>query len=367
MDATRFDILVVGSGMSGLTAAAAAAHRGLRVGLVSSGFGQFVFGAGCVERQELGAADRPELLGAAFGFFRGFAAQAGCPFAGGVGEQHVLPTILGTFQSVEMAPSTLMRGEPLPGERVAVVGIEGLSSFDPDFAAEMYAIHGERLGLRAAFAPHWITLSNPPGVPPGILQYANRYDRDLEFRRELLAALKPIAADAGLILIPGIFGQRADAAAYARFEADLGCRVGELSTLPPSAPGLRLYHALVGRLRQSEAEVFAGYPVSRLVVENRHCRGIDVAVPARTLRLSADTVVLASGAFSGALLGNGDFGVDPHLRPIDAAGAAIAENLYVIGALVPAAGRRGGNRRAILTGYRAGMLAAGREVCNAAG
>jgi flavin-dependent dehydrogenase len=48
MASNHFDVVVVGAGIAGMTAAAAAAGQGRKVGLVNAGFGLFVFGAGCV-------------------------------------------------------------------------------------------------------------------------------------------------------------------------------------------------------------------------------------------------------------------------------------------------------------------------------
>ncbi|MDR3436736.1 FAD-binding protein [Telmatospirillum sp.] len=361
MDSNRFDLIVVGAGLAGMTAAAAATERGLRVALVSSGFGMFVFGAGCIENRPLSKADRPELLEEAVGFFSEFTRQAGCPFRGAIASEVHLPTILGSFQTVSLAPFYLWSGAVSEAVRATVVGIDGLTSFDADFVTERLTNQAARLGLSTTYVARTISLPHEAGVTQSTLQFANRFDRDIEFRRTLLEALKPAARDADLIILPGLLGLRTGLEEISQLEQDLGCRLCELPTLPPSIPGLRLFHALDRRLRRIGVECFSGFPVTDLEFDGRRCVGVVTDTPARPRHLKAGSVILASGRFSGRLLGQSLSGFDGQLRPTDGDGRTIADNLHAVGALLSAQGGHGGNQRAILTGYRAGMLAAGQE------
>ncbi|MTJ84048.1 MAG: FAD-binding protein [Telmatospirillum sp.] len=361
MDSNRFDLIVVGAGLSGMTAAATGAARGLRVAQVFSGFGMFVFGAGSIGRQPLSAIETPDLRDEALTFFREFTRQAGCPFEGDIDGEARLPTVLGSFQSVSMAPSYVWSGIAGTPGLAAVVGIEGLSSFDADFVAERLNAEAGRLGLATAYTARRISLPHEAGVTPGTLHFANSFDRDPAFRAALLAALKPIAMTADLIIIPGLLGQRTGTDEIEQFRQELGTPICELPTLPPSVPGLRLFHALERRLRRDGVEFFSGFPVTSLLLADGHCDGVEIATPARPRRLSASSVILASGQFSGRLLGRQGSGFDDRLRPLDETGGAIGDNLYAAGAFLSAPGEHGGNQRAILTGYRAGMLAVGQE------
>lgn len=359
MESNRFDLIVVGAGISGMTAAAVAASHGRRVGLVNTGLGLFVFGAGCVESQQLLPNEAPEALGEAIDFFCEVARLAGCPFHGGLGEQHHLPTIMGSFQTVALAPFYLWHSDTAAAIRAAVVGIKDLSSFDANFTTERLTSNARRREFAGSYVAREITLSKELGAAASTLQFANRFDRDPKFREELLEALKPIGQNVDLIILPGILGLRSRLREISEFEQALGCLLCELPTLPPSVPGLRLFDALEAHLRRIGVEFFSGFPVKRLEIENGHCSGVLVDIPARSLPLHAESVVLASGQFSTHLLGTAFFGVDGQLRPITGSGAVIADNLYATGALLRSTGGQGGNERAILTGYRAGMSAAG--------
>lgn len=361
----HFDLIVAGAGIAGITSAAAAAGRGLRVALVSTGPGSFVLGAGCVEVQNM---DRgTPSLEEAMGFFRNLTELAGCGFRGGLDETRHIPTILGSFQTVSLAPFYMWNGDPEAAAQVAVVGIKGLSSFDCNFVAERLVYHAGKLGRGSTYVAREIELSTEEGTVAGTLQFGNRFDRDPKFRKELRDALKPIAAKASLIILPGILGLKSGQEEIEGLEKELGCLLCELPTLPPSIPGMRLFNRLEARLRRAGVEFFTGFPIQKLEVEKTHCTGILLDTPARPLRLSSETLILATGPFSGKLLGTPSFGVNSDLRPVDSAGALIADNMYAAGAILRGNSARGGNAMAILTGYAVGMLAAGAGVQYAQG
>ncbi|PKU23885.1 FAD-binding protein [Telmatospirillum siberiense] len=359
MESYRFDLVVVGAGIAGLTAAAAAAARGLRVGVVNAGFGLFVFGAGCVESRQLLPNEAPEKLGEAIEFFCDLTRRAGCPFRGGLDERRHLPTIMGSFQTIALAPFYLWNGDAAAQVRAAVVGIKGLSSFDAQFATERLNHNARRQDLNTSYVAREIELSWMPGTTATTLQLANRFDRDADFRRELQQALEPITRDTDLIILPGMLGLRSGLNEISDFERALDCPLCELPTLPPSVPGVRLSNAIERYLRKSGVEFFSGFPVRKIDLDGGRCQAVQIDAPARPLRLVGDEVILASGQFSAPLLGAEFFGVDGWLRPITRSGAVIAENLHVAGALLRSTGGHGGNERAILTGYRAGMSVAG--------
>ena len=188
--------------------------------------------------------------------------------------------------------------------RVAVVGIRGLSSFDSNFAAERLAYHASKLDRGSKYIAYEIELSTEEGTVPGTLQYGNRDDRDAHFREELRDALKPIAAKANAILLPGILGLKSGQMEIEWLENQLGCLVCEMATLPPSIPGMRLFNRLEARLRKAGVEVFTGFPIQQIEIENGHFKGVLLEAPARPLHLSSETLILATGPFSGRLLGD---------------------------------------------------------------
>ncbi|MFY9853149.1 MAG: FAD-binding protein, partial [Terracidiphilus sp.] len=128
MESDRFDVVVVGAGLSGLNAAGAAAHRNLKVALVATGPGSFVTGPGWLKVQGVARASAAPDLGEAITFFCEMARRAGCPFAGDISTAKYLPTLIGDFQSVALAPLLLWNAEPRDEVSTAVIGIRGLST-----------------------------------------------------------------------------------------------------------------------------------------------------------------------------------------------------------------------------------------------
>jgi glycerol-3-phosphate dehydrogenase subunit B len=356
----HFDVIVAGAGIAGLTSAAIAASRGLRVALASNGPGTFVFGAGCVELQNVDR-NAPGLEDA-IDFFSQLTELAGCSFCGRIGETRYIPTILGSFQKVSLAPFYLWNGDPVEASEVAVVGIRGLSSFDANFVAERLAYHAGKMDRGSRYVSYEISLSIAAETVPGTLQFANRYDREPRFRHELRDALKPIADKVGVIILPGILGLKSGHNEIEWLQRELDCKLCELPTLPPSIPGMRLYNRLESRLRNIGVEFFTGFPIQQLELNAGRCTGLFLDTPARPMHLSAENVILATGPFSGKLLGSSFHGFNRELLPVDSTGAVLADNLFGAGAILHNSSERGGNAMAILTGYTGGMRATGAGV-----
>jgi anaerobic glycerol-3-phosphate dehydrogenase len=147
-----------------------------------------------------------------------------------------------------------------------------------------------------------------------------------------------------------------------QFEEDIGCPVCELSTMPPSVPGLRLLRRFERRLIELGVEVCTGFSVQKLCLENNECTGIVLDTPGRPRRISADAVVLACGRFSRLLADcpsedKPSARVSEELQPLGSDGQVIARNLYECGSVLGESEPRHGNAIAILSGYRAAMLA----------
>ncbi|MDR3326308.1 MAG: FAD-binding protein [Rhodospirillaceae bacterium] len=354
MENYHFDLIVIGAGMSGMTAVITALNQGLRVGIVNTGFGLFVFGSGCIENCQTLHKEAPENFNKAIDLFLENARLAECPFYGSINEIRYLPTIMGGFQAVSFAPFYLWKGNASESIRSAVVGINGVSSFNADYTAERLNYTAKFNDFKTNYVAKEINLSIKPKSVASMLQFANRFDFDSRFYDELQEALKPISREADLIIIPGIFGLRSKFQKIYDFEHELDCNLCELSNIPPSIPGLRLFNVLIAHLRKNGAEFFSGFSVKNLEIKNGHCQTIEVDIPARSLCIDFDSIILATGQFSKSLIGLDFFDVDEWLRPITKSGTVIADNLYAIGDLLRNVGGND-NRHSILTGYRAGM------------
>ena len=368
MTGNQIDLLVIGEGLSGITAAAAAAGQGLRVMLVSTGPGTFVLGTAGVDLEGLATRDfgfgRYDIdeIEEAITFFSELSASAGFVFQGGLRDRRLVPTIMGTFQTVSMAPRSLWKGDPTGLAKVVVAGIEAMSGFDAAFVADRLYLHSRQMNLNTSYRSAVVRLPEDRRHALTAVEVADHVDRNPAYRDALVAALKGVVQDAELLIIPGILGMKSGDADIRQFEEDIGCPVCELSTMPPSVPGLRLLRRFERRLIELGVEVCTGFSVQKLCLENGQCTGIILDTPGRPRRISADAVVLACGRFSRLLEDSGTEDelparVTEELQPMSWDGQVIARNLYECGSVLGESEPRHGNAIAILSGYRAAMLA----------
>ncbi len=361
MKTNTFDVVVVGAGISGLTAAAAAAtNANLRVALVTTGPGSFVFGSGWLRAQDvLDQRQSPELSDA-ISFFCQVARLAGCPYGGDLSAVRHLPSLLGEFHSVALAPTTVWQGEP-HATPTAIVGISGLSSFDPNFLAERLNDHARRSGLQPTYVAGQISLAHDFAVPLTLIRIAQRFDRDPSFRAELGETLRGAVCGFERILVPGMLGMDSDEQQRMEFEAKVHCIVSEMSTLPPSITTLRVFRRLMAYLQNIGVELYQGFPVSKLEIQGGLCTALEIASPGRPMILRGGNVILTTGLYAAHLLGGADANHDEQMHPLDSMGNTLARNVFVGGSLSHRG--LGGDVAGIVTGYRAGMLAAAEEAC----
>jgi anaerobic glycerol-3-phosphate dehydrogenase len=377
MRGNEFDVLVVGEGLSGITAAAAACQEGAHVMLASKGAGAFVLGAACVDLDGLdygavglgqpGANEAEK----AISFFRKLTAAAGCAYEGGVQERRLVPTIMGTVAQVSLAPRQLWKGDPRGTGKAVVVGIEDVLAFDANFVAERLSVLGRQMGLATSYRvgiiklpkiqqQHWLTP----------FEIASEIDRNPAYRQALIAALKPLVQDADLLIIPGALGIGASDDDLRRFDEEIGCPVCELPTLPPSVPGLRLLRRLESYLAEMGTEICTGFSVEKLRIDGDRCTGVILDTPGKPRTIHGGSVILASGKFS-RLLEDGTakepasapgLRVNGALQPVNTDGVVQAKHVFACGGVLGNFESRYGNAIAIVSGYQAGMLAYQRGV-----
>ncbi len=354
MSANGGEVLVIGEGLSGIMAAASAATQGSRVTLVSKGPGNFVLGPTCVDAEGLAGLSMPaDVREAAIGCFLDLTASAACAYSGGKRERQLVPTILGTFQEVSVAPRWLWQADPRKLSNVVVVGIANLPSFDAKFLADRLGYQASEMGLTTCYRSETVTLPHHPKHSLTALEIANAIDRDDSYRIALAHAVRAVVRDAELVILPGVLGVKSSDADIVCFEEEIGCAVCELATLPPSVPGLRLLQRLERRLADLRVDISSGFAVQKLCLENGHCVGAELETPGRPRRLRADTVILACGRFA------------EFLEASVEANPEYPSNVFTCGSLLAQSEPRHRNAISILTGYQAGLLASQQGVQHA--
>jgi glycerol-3-phosphate dehydrogenase subunit B len=411
---------VVGLGLAGLMAGLAATRAGARTLLVGKGYGTTHFRSGTLDvlgyvdgrtvaspAEALGRfvashADHPYAragsdLGGALDVVREAMREAGREPVGELAANVRVATAAGTLRpSCVVQPTMALEWADA---RVLAVGLAGYRDFDAGLFAAVFPDQAARQDLELSVRGVRVTVPQLQRRHLDGLTLARLFDQ-VTFRRQLIEAVRPHLGDATVAAFPAVLGLHDAPAVAAELRDALGVPVAELPTLPPSVPGMRLQHALEAALRRRGARVQIG---ARATVRrvNGHAESLEVAAAAHPVRVPVRTVVLATGGLasdglrvegSGALVepaaqlpvagpgagdGTGGYGdaflgrdghevgrggvrVDAEMRPLDAGGAVVCDNLFACGGLLAGAQRpveRSADGIAAATGYVAGRAA----------
>ncbi|MGC9220198.1 MAG: anaerobic glycerol-3-phosphate dehydrogenase subunit GlpB [Solirubrobacteraceae bacterium] len=421
MDRSRsYDAVVIGAGTAGLTAGIRLAQAGARVCVVAKGFGSTHLAPGWIdvlswlpadgppasarlvktpgEAIERLVAESPEhpyallgvkLVGEALDWFMSLAASGPLPgyrYEGGLGGNLLLPTAVGALRPTAAAPETFLAGEASGLRRLVVVGTPALRDFHPRLCAENLRASG--IDARAAIVE--LTADRADASATG---FARRFD-DPTSRAALIARLAPVVRGADQVALPAILGLRDPHSVLLDVEQQLGRRVFEIPTLPPSVPGMRLYELLRAALQAAGGHLALGAGVIDHDRTGERVRSVTTATAGSPTTYMADHFLLAAGGFhSGAIaidsnwqtserifglplagvppLGQPRFVADYFAeQPISRVGVAVdselrsaaAENVLVAGASLPGAApwREGsGEGIALASGYRVAQVITG--------
>jgi glycerol-3-phosphate dehydrogenase subunit B len=408
-----YDTVVVGAGLAGLCAALRLAEQGQRVLIVARGVGATHLAPATVdvlgylgdERVEspadsirkllerapghpYGHVSR-DILGASLGWFSERVVHMG--YAGSLQENLLLPTAVGVAKPSALAARTLLGGDLRAGGRFVFVGFRGFKDFHPSLLADnlMHARLPLPLTARALEL-------DPPAHLAGDLSgrmLADQFDNH-DLSDWLVRSLDHRVEPDERVGFPAVLGVRRVDQTWRDLESGLQRRVFEVSTLPPSVPGMRLFDALTTALRAAGARLVIGANVVGAKAHDGQIEAVEVASAAGTVSHPARSVVLASGGFASGGLELDSRGVTretvfdlpvagvpdtqrPHFvpeyfdaQPLDAAGVAVDEllrpvdsnerpvymNLHAAGAILAGAvpwKEKSGTGISVATGYAA--------------
>jgi glycerol-3-phosphate dehydrogenase subunit B len=325
---SHHDVIVIGAGLAGLTAAVRLAEAGARVLVLARGVGATHLSAGTID--VLGYTSLPrgparalahgdparvehpaealagvgeghpyalvgaEAVGTAVEWLKARVAGGSlAPYAyrGDLDENLLLPTALGVPRPSAVVPETMAGGDLRRAAPVLVVGFRGLKDFHPRLLADVLS----RSGTAARAAE--LDLVPEGRADVNSLGYARAFD-DSAFRAEVTAQLvaRPGAEDR--VAFPAVLGIADPHRAWAELEERLARPVFEVPTLPPSVPGMRLFAILREALRQAGGRLILNAAVTGCEREGSRVSELRVRVGLRDERRACDWVVLATGGFA---------------------------------------------------------------------
>ena len=339
------DVVVVGAGLAGLTAAIALADAGARIQVVARGHAATHWTAGGLDvaapPESATAADglarlsrrrgHPyALLGAdvrpAIDWLMGVLAGEGLAYAGDLdGPLRAVPTAIGSTRRVALVPAAQAAALApwSPDERLVVCGPAGFKDFWPAAIAaslERAAVWGgggadDGAGDAAARpASVEAVVVELPGIAGRrnltALHLARMFD-DVAWREaafEAIArALDRAGAGPGRVALPAVLGLADHAGALDAARRLLPLAPFEVPLVPPSIPGLRLYDALRSALRRRGGRIEVGEEVIRVGTVGSRVTEVAVAAAARDRVFRTGGLVLATGGIAGGgLVGRAD-------------------------------------------------------------
>ena len=336
------DVVVVGAGLAGMTAAIALADAGARVDVVARGHAATHWTAGGLDvaapTGSSTAADGLARLSARRGhpyaflgsevraaieWLTGVLSAEGLTYAGDLGEAlRTVPTAIGSTRRVALLPA----GQAAalvpwsPDERLVVCGPAGFKDFWPAaIAASLerpgaWGGGGDAAGLRPARVDAVVV--ELPGIAGRrnltALHLARLFDDAAwsEAAFEIIAgAVDRAGSGPGRIALPAVLGLADHARALDDARRLLPLIPFEVPLVPPSIPGMRLYDALRSALRRRGGQVSIGEEVVRIGTAGRRVIEVALAAAARDRVFRTGGMVVATGGIAGGGLVGRDDGI----------------------------------------------------------
>ena len=274
----RFDTVIIGGGLAGLTAGISLQEAGQKVAIVSAGQNSMHFFSGSFEH----AGPVRERVAALF-------AAAGVRTNALDGLQ-LMP--MGKFRPVSL---TLEDVTVFPDEHIAekalIVNFTGFHDFFGTFLAETLEKNGTACRIRFVRLPEMEHLRTSPSEMRSV-NIARLMDEHWE---KVVADIRVLLKDEDIILLPQVFGLK-DASVLDKIRTALPARVAFIGTMPPSVPGIRTQMLLKRRFEVLGGTFLLGDEVTSAALHE----GIVSSITTRNLdtaRLFADNFILASGGY----------------------------------------------------------------------
>ena len=290
----KFDTIIIGGGLAGLTAGISLQKEGLKCAIVTTGQNALHFFSGTFESVKEPSQRMTELF-----------SEAGIRvhYSEGV---RLMP--LGTFSEADLSLEDVsLFPQPKIGRKALVVNLTGYHDFFSSFIAEGLEKQGLECRIRFLSLPEFSPFSAMRSV-----DIARKMDQAWE---KVVQEVRLLIKDEDTVVLPQVFGLT-DPSVPGRIRQGLPAQVAFVGTMPPSVPGIRTQIQLKKRF-----EVLGGTYLMGDMVENAHVHDGRVhSVVTKNLDqhyLEADSFILASGGFFSKGLQSNPFEVSEPVFGLD--------------------------------------------------
>lgn len=321
----KFDTIIIGGGLSGLTCAAMLAKNGQKVGLVTAGQSTLHFNSGSLEL--LGyhkgeTIEKPlEVMkqldeGHPYRKIKGeklenyieeaekLLAEAGLKLKGNKEKNHLRLSPIGTTLPAWLTLEnllTLENVEELKGKKLLLANIEGFLDWPVPYLLDSLQSLGADV-KETTFTTKELEFARKSPTEmraTNIAKYLSKPQHVTDVAQEI----NRIATDFDMVLLPAVLGLTNDEAVKL-LRKSIHTPIEFVATMPPSVPGIYIQNKLRAFVQEHGVVILNSDTVDNGIFEDGKLTAITTEKLEET-RLTADQYVLATGSFiSGGLVSN---------------------------------------------------------------
>lgn len=315
----KYDVVVIGAGMSGLIAAAKASENGKKVLLVSQGRGAVNLSSGCVdilgyspvqenvcitnipENLKLLISKSPEHPYAKVGFkkimesityFKKITQEMGYPYFGDGTTNYFMPTGMGNVRPTALIGPTMADGDVTKAGERLIVGFNQLSDFYPRLIADKMNLMRSRLNNNGTWKSVTIDLEFDRVL--STLDLARWLEVEENFHK-FIQKIKGIITPNISLGLPAVLGTNYSSALFQKIINELQCPVFEIPVGQPTLSGVRLYNMMLDYVKKVGVQVRLGVPVIQIDVKKEKGMTVILKTPGRNTKVSCAKLVMATG------------------------------------------------------------------------
>ena len=330
----KFDTIIIGGGLSGMTCAAMLAKNGQKVALVTAGQSCLHFNSGSIELlgfQEGKIVERPfegiaqlneahpyrkiktEKLAVYAEEARTLLAEAGLKMKGNAEKNHFRLSPIGTTIPAWLTLEDLITLETtaeLNGKKLLLANVEGFLDWPTAYLSDSLSAMGANVKT-ASFTTEALAFARKSPTEMRAINIAKYLDKTQNMA-DVAREINRLGKGFDFVLLPAVLGLGHDNIDLLRkaVETPIEC----VATMPPSVPGIRIENKLRGFLGQYGAVILNSDTVNNGFFEGDKLTAITTEKLEET-HLEANQYVLATGSFlSGGLVSDYQTITEPALH-----------------------------------------------------